>query len=149
MRLSHKDFDVVHRTLLELYVHRDLAAFRNALPGILLKVIPLDHSGLGRYTINPPRVPAKMVHFLESDRGKDLSERERLILNLLRPHFIQAYQNAQLVTAQGNSNAMPLSPYDLSPREGQIARWLAQGKSNPEIALILQISPRTVEKHME
>ena len=37
----------------------------------------------------------------------------------------------------------------LTQRETEIVRWLIEGKANPEIALILQISPRTVEKHME
>ena len=28
-------------------------------------------------------------------------------------------------------------------------RWIAQGKTNREIGLILEISPRTVNKHLE
>jgi len=35
---------------------------------------------------------------LNRSRGRDFSERERLLLNLLRPHLIQAYRNAQAVT---------------------------------------------------
>lgn len=30
--------------------------------------------------------------------GKDFSEQERLLLNLLRPHLIQAYRNAESAT---------------------------------------------------
>lgn len=37
----------------------------------------------------------------------------------------------------------------LTPRQALIARWIAEGKTNPEIALLLGISPRTVEKHVE
>jgi DNA-binding CsgD family transcriptional regulator len=37
----------------------------------------------------------------------------------------------------------------LTAREGEVLRWLAEGKKNPEIALILGISPRTVHKHFE
>ena len=37
----------------------------------------------------------------------------------------------------------------LSPREAEVASWLAQGKTNLEIAMILAIGVRTVEKHME
>jgi len=37
----------------------------------------------------------------------------------------------------------------LTPRERQVARWLAQAKSNWEIGTILGISTRTVEKHVE
>jgi DNA-binding CsgD family transcriptional regulator len=37
----------------------------------------------------------------------------------------------------------------LTEREGQVLHWLAEGKSNPEIAVILGASPRTVGKHVE
>lgn len=37
----------------------------------------------------------------------------------------------------------------LSPRETEVLGWVAQGKSNPDIAGILNISVRTVQKHME
>lgn len=37
----------------------------------------------------------------------------------------------------------------LTPRERQITLWISKGKSNPEIGLILDIRPRTVEKHVE
>lgn len=36
-----------------------------------------------------------------------------------------------------------------SPREADILHWLGEGKSNGEIAIVLGISPRTVEKHCE
>jgi len=41
-------------------------------------------------------------------------------------------------------------PYgnELSPREGQVVRLAASGKTNKEIARVLFISPRTVEKHV-
>jgi DNA-binding CsgD family transcriptional regulator len=42
-----------------------------------------------------------------------------------------------------------LQRYDLSPRETDVMRWLATGKTNMEIAVILNMSKRTVEKHME
>jgi DNA-binding CsgD family transcriptional regulator len=37
----------------------------------------------------------------------------------------------------------------LSAREAEVVSWLVQGKSNPEIARILGIAPRTVHKHLE
>jgi DNA-binding CsgD family transcriptional regulator len=39
--------------------------------------------------------------------------------------------------------------YGLTPREAEVLDWLAEGKTNPEIATILSISPRTVQKHLE
>ncbi|CAN5131237.1 hypothetical protein BH23VER1_BH23VER1_15390 [soil metagenome] len=35
-----------------------------------------------------------------------------------------------------------------SPRVNEVLRWMVEGKRNGEIATILGISPRTVEKHV-
>ena len=37
----------------------------------------------------------------------------------------------------------------LTPRQAEVAYWVAQGKSNADTAIILGTSPRTVDKHME
>jgi DNA-binding CsgD family transcriptional regulator len=37
----------------------------------------------------------------------------------------------------------------LTVRESEVLDWVVRGKSNSEIALILNMSPRTVEKHLE
>ncbi len=81
-------------------------------------------------------------------KGRDFTERDRLMLNLIQPHFDRAHQNAQLATARRAAGARPLSEYALSPRETEVANWMAAGKTNPEIALILTTSVRTVEKQV-
>jgi DNA-binding NarL/FixJ family response regulator len=42
----------------------------------------------------------------------------------------------------------PLATLGLSPRVAEVLLWVAQGKTNPEIASILGISESTVKKHM-
>jgi DNA-binding CsgD family transcriptional regulator len=37
----------------------------------------------------------------------------------------------------------------LTPREQQVLAWLAEGKTNAEIAQILVAAPATVRKHLE
>ncbi len=37
----------------------------------------------------------------------------------------------------------------LSPRQAEVLFWMAEGKTNGEIAVILEASPRTIEKHAE
>jgi DNA-binding CsgD family transcriptional regulator len=37
----------------------------------------------------------------------------------------------------------------LTAREREILAWVARGKTNPEIARVLWISPGTVRKHLE
>jgi DNA-binding NarL/FixJ family response regulator len=39
--------------------------------------------------------------------------------------------------------------FDLTEREAEVLLWIAQGKSNRDIAAILNCSPRTVNKHLE
>jgi DNA-binding NarL/FixJ family response regulator len=42
-----------------------------------------------------------------------------------------------------------LSHYQLTPRELDVLAWIARGKTNRDIAEILGMSPRTVNKHLE
>jgi DNA-binding CsgD family transcriptional regulator len=42
-----------------------------------------------------------------------------------------------------------LETLGLTPREAEILLWVAQGKTNPEIATILGIGLTTVKKHLE
>jgi DNA-binding CsgD family transcriptional regulator len=47
-------------------------------------------------------------------------------------------------------NSVPLSALSpLTRRRAEVLRWIAAGKRNSEIAMILTISRRTVEKHVE
>ena len=41
----------------------------------------------------------------------------------------------------------PLEKLGISPREAEVLLWVAQGKGNPEIAAILELSVATVKKH--
>jgi len=43
----------------------------------------------------------------------------------------------------------PLEALGLTPREAEVLFWVAQGKMNAEIGIILDASPATVKKHME
>ena len=47
------------------------------------------------------------------------------------------------------SSAVPLEQLGLSPREAEILLWVAQGKTNFEISVILNITVATVKKHLE
>lgn len=45
--------------------------------------------------------------------------------------------------------AKDLAVLGLSTRESEVLSWVAQGKTNPEISMILNIRRRTVQKHLE
>lgn len=54
-----------------------------------------------------------------------------------------------LAQDRGPSGASRLGEAALTPRETEVLSWLAKGKTNRDIAEILGMSPRTVNKHLE
>jgi DNA-binding CsgD family transcriptional regulator len=72
--------------------------------------------------------------------GRDFSERDRLVLQLLRPHLYEVYFDAQR-----RRSGVPR----LTRREQQVLRLAARGRSNADIARELFISVSTVRKHLE
>ncbi len=60
------------------------------------------------------------------------------------PH--QSVQHPGTVVADNSATSPELN---LSQRETEILRWVSRGKTNPEIALILNISSFTVKNHMQ
>lgn len=82
---------------------------------------------------------------------------ERALMNVLRPHFHQAWETAQMIASLTTASVCvsEWAPerlevrYGLTPREAEVLVWVAQGKTNPEIATILAISPHTVRTHLE
>lgn len=50
---------------------------------------------------------------------------------------------------RGTDEEQLAKAFGLSPREAEVLVWIAHGKSNKEIAEILEMSPRTVNKHLE
>ncbi len=54
-----------------------------------------------------------------------------------------------LTQASANRVPKPLATLDLTTRESETLHWMVEGKTNPEIGVILQISRNTVRKHVE
>jgi DNA-binding CsgD family transcriptional regulator len=52
------------------------------------------------------------------------------------------------ISAKSRSRTQPLKPR-ITAAEERVLRWLARGKTNKEIAAILDISPATVKRHVE
>ena len=57
-------------------------------------------------------------------------------------------QLGQIKFAPDFSSAVPLEALGLSPREAEVLLWIAQGKNNEEIGIILGISRNTIKKHV-
>jgi DNA-binding CsgD family transcriptional regulator len=88
--------------------------------------------------------------------GSDYSDEERRFANEARPFLIQAYLNALAYSGLRSSRRAEEPPLvegllaaGLTPREAQVVRLVALGRSNQHIAAALGISDRTVGKHLE
>lgn len=74
------------------------------------------------------------------------------ILRHLAPHIVRAHglaglRDARLVETPLDEERFAAA--GLSAREFEVLSWLERGKRNAEIAQILGVSPRTVEKHVQ
>jgi DNA-binding CsgD family transcriptional regulator len=78
-----------------------------------------------------------------SERRGGISDRDVLLLGLLAPHLAQLYRRAAV------RRATAAWPGGLTPREREVLRLVAQGRTNREVARSLWISPATVRRHLE
>lgn len=72
--------------------------------------------------------------------GPDFSERDRALIALLRPHLHEAY-----LTAERRRQGTP----ELTPRQRELLRLVAEGHTNAQIGRSLGLSEGTVRKHLE
>ena len=92
-----------------------------------------------RLFLPAPRMTSRFFWF---DRGRwGLKHRERALLELLRPHLV-------LWRSRWTAPATPPAS-ELTAREDEILRAVADGATNREIADELWISPHTVRTHLQ
>ena len=93
----------------------------------------------------------------------NFSDRDVLLFNLLRPHVAGAWRrtigrerlrglreanSAALTNPDSAPNRAALRTLGLTEREAEVLIWLSQGKTNPEIGIILGMSLPTVKTHL-
>ena len=111
------------------------------------------------------RLPVAVQTWLERNLGHQCRRRETLPVPR-EPLRVFAHNRWLIVRLLGNavdgeltlslqeqasagSAAESLRSLGLTPREAEVLYWVAQGKTNPEIAIVCGLSARTVQKHLE
>jgi DNA-binding CsgD family transcriptional regulator len=98
-------------------------------------------------------VPARhdgIISVALNRHGRDFSDQQRELLDLLRPHLRQAATIAALL-----NQPVPSTPRDadgkplLTPRQTRILQLVAAGSSDREVARALGLSVRTVHTHLQ
>ena len=144
--------------------------------GDLTAVRMSDVIGRGRYHESPfyreYYLPVALEHFLDLGLSAnprhhrsilltrerddaDFSERDRAVLEVLRPHFRarEALADLQRRARDAGGTAESGEPGNLeaplTSREREILRLVSQGRTNAQIGAELWITPATVKKHLE
>jgi DNA-binding CsgD family transcriptional regulator len=93
-----------------------------------------------------------LISIVVNRQGPDFTERERQFADFLRLGLAAQLREIFSPGASGwMPPTVPPTPANgpLTSREGEILHWVGLGKTNTEIAWIMTISPRTVQKHLE
>ena len=85
-----------------------------------------------------------LVSFVVNRSKRGFSDRDRERVEVIRPHLGHLYR-----LSAPNNGAFPELAAPLTVREREVLDWLGAGKTDKDIAAILSISPRTVQKHLQ
>lgn len=88
------------------------------------------------------QVPFAFEPLVAEHDGRQLTV--QFIPDDLRDEHLLLLNERQLTTSWA-----ALEPYSLTPRESEVLGWVAKGKTNGEVGMILQMSGRTVQKRLE
>ena len=84
-----------------------------------------------------------LVSFVVNRSKRGFSDRDRERVEVIRPHLGHLYR----LSARKNEALEEIEA--LTARERDVLGWLGAGKTDKDIAAILAISPRTVQKHLQ
>lgn len=175
--LTRNDYSTVLDMLARLQAHAvERGAFVQATLGALADVVPYEQACVSVRVPAPVDAarPAHTAGFtadisLSSGNGRlvrielrrthrDFSGRDRERLALLQPHLDFLYRQAcgssgQPPGAPAATAALPgpstRAREALTRRELDVMQWVACGKTDADIGVLLAISTRTVHKHLE
>ncbi len=114
----------------------------SACPGIKILVLTMNDSGEMASQVLASGASALV---LKSDAGRDLV---RAIQSVERGQpFLSPAVTTLIIDHLARTRAVGPSPSDISPRELEVLKLLALGRSNKEVATALDLSVKTVDAH--
>ena len=108
----------------------------------VLRPFGIEHQ-LRLYLPAPP-MRSHAFYFNRDRAHGDFSPHDIDLLNLIRPFLIAFRERRELPQLTAAPDA-----HGLTAREQEVLDWVACGKTNPEIAALLVVSPLTVRTHLE
>lgn len=113
----------------------------------------MDTWEIGRHSLTAPvsATPLDVNSLSFRSYRRTFTDEDRSVVGILQPHLARAFANAQVVTSitQQGERGVTERMSSLTIREAEVAHWMAQGKTNREIGMILGMAARTAEKHAE
>jgi DNA-binding CsgD family transcriptional regulator len=109
--------------------------------------IPVEH----QLAVSLPGPEQQVIGIAMSRARHDFCDEDRALLSVLRAPLMAAMLRARRRRQAGQVYAATARSglADLTEREIQILRLVADGRTNVSIAHALEVSPRTVAKHLE
>ncbi len=115
------------------------------------------------------KAKGKLCTYVFGRTRGDFSERDRTLLHLMLPYLAYTYRTlsdrarlcqidsvfkkrfdkAIWMNEEITIPSCALDLFHLTPREREVLEWVAKGKTNREIGIILGVSSRTVQKHLD
>jgi DNA-binding CsgD family transcriptional regulator len=106
------------------------------------------HIGIDHVVAVPVVASSGLVmSYVLNRRGRDFDDHECGLLDAMRPALANLYRFASWVGAPPEPG--PPDDRRLTPREEEVLRFVAAGKSDKQVAAALGASVRTVHKHLE
>ena len=99
------------------------------------------------FTVATPA--SEVVGFALNRARHDFTDADRDLLTILRTPLMAALLRGRRRAAMTRTTTTATQADQLTARERQVLQMVAQGRTNTAIAHALQVSPRTVAKHLE
>lgn len=109
----------------------------------------LETAGIGKIEMATV-LPALLSDWIKNARKRDsLSVGKGISLKLEESDGNSYILNITKKNDENEAAGLLSRRFGLTEREGEVLYWISQGKTNKELAIILGISARTVNKHLE